>query len=72
MVTEPEIAGALQSEPDPEQAAAKLIERANDAGGADNVTAGPRPMKLARPLRPSGQPYESTACGAHAMPRSRR
>jgi serine/threonine protein phosphatase PrpC len=38
MVTEPEIAGALQSEPDPEQAAAKLIERANDAGGADNVT----------------------------------
>jgi PPM family protein phosphatase len=38
MVTEPEIAGALQSEPDPEQAAAKLVERANDAGGADNIT----------------------------------
>jgi len=38
MVTEPEIAGALQAEPDPEQAAAKLVERANDAGGADNIT----------------------------------
>jgi serine/threonine protein phosphatase PrpC len=38
MVTEPEIAGALQSEPDPEQAAAKLVERANDAGGLDNIT----------------------------------
>jgi len=38
MVTEPEIAGALQSEPDAEKAAAKLVERANDAGGADNIT----------------------------------
>ena len=38
MVTEPEIAGALQSEPDPQRAAAKLVERANDAGGADNIT----------------------------------
>ena len=38
MVTEPEIAGALQSEPDPALAASKLVELANDAGGADNIT----------------------------------
>ena len=38
MVTEPEIAGALQSELDPVKAAAKLIELANDEGGADNIT----------------------------------
>ena len=38
MVTEPEIAGALQSEPDPQRAAEKLIKLANEGGGVDNVT----------------------------------
>ena len=38
MVTEPEIAGVLQSETDPESAAQKLVEMANDRGGMDNVT----------------------------------
>ena len=38
MVTEPEIAGTLQAEPDAIKAAEKLIVLANDNGGADNVT----------------------------------
>jgi len=38
MVTEPEIAGTLQAEPDPTKAAERLVELANDQGGADNVT----------------------------------
>jgi len=38
MVTEPEIAGTLQAETDPDQAAAKLVELANDRGGSDNIT----------------------------------
>ena len=38
MVTEPEIAGTLQAETDPESAAKKLVELANDRGGLDNVT----------------------------------
>jgi serine/threonine protein phosphatase PrpC len=38
MVTEPEIAGILQTEANPKQAAARLVALANDAGGADNVT----------------------------------
>jgi protein phosphatase len=38
MVTEPEIAGTLQAEPDPTKAAEKLVELANDRGGADNIT----------------------------------
>lgn len=38
MVTEPEIAGTLQVETVPQNAAAKLIELANDSGGADNIT----------------------------------
>jgi serine/threonine protein phosphatase PrpC len=38
MVTEPEIAGTLQAEPDPAKAAEKLVELANDRGGADNIT----------------------------------
>jgi PPM family protein phosphatase len=38
MVTEPEIAGTLQAEPDPQRAADKLVELANDSGGVDNVT----------------------------------
>jgi serine/threonine protein phosphatase PrpC len=38
MVTEPEIAGTLQAEPDPEKAAERLVNLANDQGGADNVT----------------------------------
>ncbi len=38
MVTEPEIAGTLQAEPDPVKAAERLVELANDQGGADNVT----------------------------------
>ena len=39
MATEPEIAGALQSEPDPQKAAEKLIRLANEGGGVDNITA---------------------------------
>jgi protein phosphatase len=39
MVTEPEIAGTLQAEPDPAKAAERLVELANEQGGADNVTA---------------------------------
>jgi serine/threonine protein phosphatase PrpC len=38
MVTEPEIAGTLQAETDPAKAAEKLVELANDRGGADNIT----------------------------------
>jgi serine/threonine protein phosphatase PrpC len=38
MVTEPEIAGTLQSELDPGRAAEKLVALANENGGADNVT----------------------------------
>jgi protein phosphatase len=38
MATEPEIAGTLQAETDPQRAAEKLIALANDNGGADNVT----------------------------------
>jgi PPM family protein phosphatase len=38
MVTEPEIAGTLQVESEPQRGAAKLVELANDAGGADNIT----------------------------------
>lgn len=38
MVTEPEIAGALQAEPNPQRAAERLVERANESGGIDNVT----------------------------------
>ncbi len=38
MVTEPEIAGTLQAETDPAKAAARLVEIANDNGGADNIT----------------------------------
>lgn len=38
MVTEPEIAGTLQAEPDPGKAAEKLVALANENGGADNVT----------------------------------
>ena len=38
MVTEPEIAGTLQAETDPTKAAEKLIELANERGGADNIT----------------------------------
>ena len=39
MVTEPEIAGTLQAEPDPTKAAGRLVELANEQGGADNITA---------------------------------
>jgi PPM family protein phosphatase len=39
MVTEPEIAGTLQAEPDPAKAAERLVQLANEQGGADNVTA---------------------------------
>ena len=38
MVTEPEIAGTLQAEPNPQRAAEKLIEHANESGGVDNVS----------------------------------
>jgi serine/threonine protein phosphatase PrpC len=39
MITEPEIAGTLQAEPDPTKAAERLIDLANEQGGADNITA---------------------------------
>lgn len=38
LVTEPEIAGTLQAEPDPVKAAEKLVELANERGGLDNIT----------------------------------
>ncbi len=38
MVTEPEIAGTLQAETDPAQAAEKLVALANERGGPDNIT----------------------------------
>jgi serine/threonine protein phosphatase PrpC len=38
VVTEPEIAGTLQSETDPTQAAEKLVAMANERGGPDNIT----------------------------------
>jgi PPM family protein phosphatase len=38
MVTEPEIAGTLQAETDPEKSAQKLVDLANERGGLDNVT----------------------------------
>lgn len=38
MVTEPEIAGTLQAETDPQKAAARLIALANENGGADNIS----------------------------------
>jgi PPM family protein phosphatase len=38
MVTEPEIAGKLQSETDPAAGAQKLVDLANERGGLDNVT----------------------------------
>jgi len=38
MVTEPEIAGTLQAETDPERAAEKLVALANERGGPDNIT----------------------------------
>jgi PPM family protein phosphatase len=38
MVTEPEIAGTLQSEFDLTRAAEKLVEMANERGGPDNIT----------------------------------
>jgi serine/threonine protein phosphatase PrpC len=38
MVSEPEIAGKLQAETDPQSAAQKLVDLANERGGMDNVT----------------------------------
>jgi len=38
MVTEPEIAGTLQAETRPVEAAQKLVDLANERGGLDNVT----------------------------------
>lgn len=38
MVPEFEVAGALQAEPDPQRAAEKLVDLANESGGVDNVT----------------------------------
>ena len=38
MVTEPEIAGTLQAEPNSQRAAEKLVEHANEGGGIDNVS----------------------------------
>jgi len=39
MITEPEIAGTLQAELDPTKASGRLVELANEQGGADNITA---------------------------------
>ena len=38
MVTDPEIAGTLQAETDPQKAALRLIALANENGGADNIS----------------------------------
>jgi protein phosphatase len=38
MVTDIEIAGTLQAEPDPQRAAEKLVALANESGGIDNVS----------------------------------
>jgi protein phosphatase len=38
MVSEPEISEVLESETDPQRASAVLVERANQAGGEDNIT----------------------------------
>ena len=38
MVAEEEIAAILHTEADPEQACKKLVARANEAGGRDNIT----------------------------------
>ena len=38
MVTEPEIAGTLQAETDPQCAAERLVQLANEYGGEDNIT----------------------------------
>jgi protein phosphatase len=38
MVTEPEIAGTLQAEMDPQKAAERLVALANENGGADNIS----------------------------------
>jgi protein phosphatase len=38
MVTDPEIAGTLQAETDPQKAAERLIALANENGGADNIS----------------------------------
>jgi serine/threonine protein phosphatase PrpC len=38
MVPEPEIAATLRAEPDPERACRRLVARANEAGGRDNIT----------------------------------
>ena len=38
MVTDPEIAGTLQAETDPQRAAERLIAIANDNGGIDNIS----------------------------------
>ena len=58
MVTEPEIAGTLQAETDPQKAAEKLVELANENGGADNITVivlrvEPKPIGLLTWLRGS-------------------
>jgi protein phosphatase len=38
MVTDPEIAGTLQAETDPEKSARRLVELAKESGGQDNIT----------------------------------
>lgn len=38
LVTEPEIAGCLQAETNPESAAQRLVDLANERGGLDNIT----------------------------------
>jgi serine/threonine protein phosphatase PrpC len=38
MVTDPEIAGTLQAETNPEKAARRLVDLAKEGGGQDNIT----------------------------------
>ncbi len=38
MVTEPQIQAILETTPDPQEAADRLIKAANRAGGIDNIT----------------------------------
>jgi serine/threonine protein phosphatase PrpC len=59
MVTEPEIAGALQSEPQPQAAAEKLVALANESGGIDNVTV------VVVSLKPEPKGWLSWLRGAH-------
>lgn len=63
MVTEPEIAGVLQAETDPERAAEELVALANDRGGPDNIT-----VVIARMLKESRGWFSWLRRGARKNP----